>query len=258
MKATEFLQYLKSLAASPCEPTIDTFKAGDAGREVKKVGFCFIATPQVIRAAHEWGADLLVTHEPTYHDHYDNFDPEPVELAKRELLESTGMAVCRFHDHAHAARPDLIHAGFMDKLGVEWSMDERRRAKLKTPLSPYELARLIEKNCKVKHVRITGNRDFKTDTVHLMLGACGDITHIPVKKGETKLVVCGETCEWKCLEYVRDAAELGFECAILTLGHVGSERDGMEYIARKAREDTGLETVYFEAGEVYSYTEDEK
>ena len=258
MKATEFLQYLKSLAASPCEPTIDTFKAGDADREVRKAAFCFIATPQVIRTAHEWGADLIVTHEPTYHDHFDTFDPNPVECAKRELIESTGMAICRFHDHAHAASPDLIHRGFMDKLGKKWRMDERRRAKLDEPVSARELASIIEKNCGVGHVRITGNGDFKTDTLHLMLGACGDITHIPIKKGVSKLVICGETCEWKCLEYVRDANELGFECAILTLGHVGSERDGMELAARIVREKTGIETKYIESGEVYYYTDARK
>ena len=258
MKAYEILDLLKDMASSPCEPTIDTFKAGDAEREVAKAAFCFIATPRVIRAAREWGADLLVTHEPTYHDHYDNFDPDPVEKAKRELIESAGMTVCRFHDHAHAASPDLIHRGFMDKLGIGWRMDERRRAKLDVPVCARELAAIIEKNCGVRHVRITGNGDFRTDELHLLLGACGDITHIPIKNGVSKLVVCGETCEWKCLEYVRDAAELGFECAVLTLGHEGSERDGMELVARIVREKTGIETKYIESGEVDYYTDARK
>lgn len=258
MKAVELLEYLRSLAAHPCEPTVDTFKAGDPQREVKKAAFCFIATPQVIRDAHAWGADILVTHEPTYHDHYDNFVPDAVEEAKRELLESTGMAVFRFHDHAHAAQPDLIHAGFLNKLGVGWHMDTRRMAVLDEPLTPYELAELIEKNCGVKHVRITGALSFSADTVCLMLGACGAITHEPIQRGDAKIVICGETCEWKCLEYVRDAAELGFECAVLTLGHEGSERDGMELLAHRIGGEFGIETKYFEAGEVYSYTDNEK
>ena len=258
MKAVELLQFLRSLSAHPCEPTVDTFKAGDPERTVKKAAFCFIATPRVIRDAHAWGADVIVTHEPTYHDHFDNFASDRVELAKRELLESTGMAVFRYHDHAHAAQPDLIHAGFLDKLGIGWRMDERRMAILDEPLTPFELAELIEENCGVKHVRITGSLSFSTDRICLMLGACGAITHEPVQRGEVQLVVCGETCEWKCLEYVRDAAELGFECAVITLGHVGSERDGMAYLARLTGGETGIETKYFEAVEVYSYTDDVK
>ncbi len=256
MKAAELLEYLKSLSAHPCEPTIDTFKAGDPGRAVNKAAFCFIATPQVIRDAHSWGADLIVTHEPTYHDHFDNFEPDMVETAKRELLESTGMTVFRYHDHAHGAMPDIIHAGFLDKLGIGWSMEARRMFRLEEPLTPFELAELIEKNCGVKHVRMTGSLSFSTDRICLMLGACGDITHIPIKEGGVKLVVCGETCEWKCLEYVRDASELGFECAVLTLGHEGSERAGMEYLARRVGAEFGIETKYFESGEVYSYTDD--
>ena len=55
---------------------------------------------------------------------------------------------------------------------------------------------------------------------------------------------------------MRDAAELGFECAVITLGHEGSERDGMSYLARLTGGETGIETKYFEAGEVYSYTDD--
>ena len=258
MKAREVYEYLLSLAAERRDPTVDTFKAGDPECEVTKAAFCFIVTPQVVRAAHEWGARLIVTHEPTYHDHYDKFSPGPVEDAKRALIESTGIAICRFHDHAHAAATDLIHAGFLEKLGVKWRMEQHNRALLEEPVTPLELARLIEQRNGVKHVRITGNRDFKTKTVFLMLGAIGDITAIPAKEGEEKLIISGETCEWKCLEYVRDAAELGFRCAVLSLGHEGSERDGMEYIAKLVAKGTGIETRYFESGEVYSYTDSEK
>ena len=49
--------------------TVDTHKAGDENREVTKIGVCMTATPDVLKAAKEWGAELLITHEPTFYGH---------------------------------------------------------------------------------------------------------------------------------------------------------------------------------------------
>ena len=48
------------------ENTVDTVKAGDAEREVKKVAVAMFASIDTIRAAAAWGADFLIVHEPTY------------------------------------------------------------------------------------------------------------------------------------------------------------------------------------------------
>ena len=66
MRAKEIMAEQFAKAKMPCKDTVDTLKAGSAEREVKKLATCFIATPEVIRAAADWGADLLITHEPTY------------------------------------------------------------------------------------------------------------------------------------------------------------------------------------------------
>ncbi len=254
-KACDVLNYLINLSDKKAGQTVDTVKAGDGEKQVKKVAVCFIATPNVIRAAGDWGADLLVTHEPTYHDHYDAFDGSEIEAEKKALIESTGMAVVRFHDHAHTASPDLIHKGFLDTLGLRGKFDERRYFTLETPLTPLELAKLIEQKLCVKHVKIAGKRCFKATKLVLFLGACGDVSHLPLKSGQAEIAVCGETSEWKCGEFVRDASELGHNMAMLVLGHVGSERDGMKYIAEKLNNELGIKAAYFEAGEVYSYAD---
>lgn len=256
MKACEILEKLKSLSESPVEPTIDTFKEGDEQKEVKKAAVCFIATPSVIKAAHEWGADLIITHEPTYHDHFDRFEDNFVENEKRALLQSTGMAVFRYHDHAHRAAEDLINKGFMETLGLGYTLTKKGKAAvLDDAITPLELAKLIEEKTGLKHVRITGKRCFPAKRLELQLGACGEVAHIPFKNDETDIVICGETGEWKSLEFIRDAGELGHNCAALILGHVGSERDGMKYICTIVK-DLGIDARYFECGEVYSYTED--
>ena len=65
MKAKERMQELYAAAGAPVADTVDTLKAGDPERELHKVATCFIATPEVLRAAHARGADLLITHEPS-------------------------------------------------------------------------------------------------------------------------------------------------------------------------------------------------
>ena len=45
---------------------MDRIITDNAEREVEKVATCMVITPDVLRAAAEWGAHLIVTHEPTY------------------------------------------------------------------------------------------------------------------------------------------------------------------------------------------------
>lgn len=255
MKAIEILEFLKHISAVQSAQTIDTVKAGDGEKEVGKAAVCFIATPQVIKDAHKWGADLLITHEPTYHDNFDYFGGSEIEKEKRALIESTGMTIFRFHDHAHSAVPDLIHAGFLKTLGLKGVYSKNRYFDLETPVSPLELARFIEEKAEILHVRIAGGRNFKAKRIALYLGACGDVALMPLKNGEAEIVVCGEVCEWKCCEFVRDAAELGHNMAILVTGHEDGERDGMKYITEIIKNKLNIESKYFESGEVYTYTD---
>ena len=43
--------------------------------------------------------------------------------------------------------------------------------------------------------------------------------------------------------------------AMLVLGHVGSEREGMKLVAEKIRNELGIEAKYFDCGEVYNYAD---
>ena len=44
-------------------------------------------------------------------------------------------------------------------------------------------------------------------------------------------LIVGEACEYSICEYVRDAAQLGTDKGLLLLGHMGSEKAGMENLA---------------------------
>jgi putative NIF3 family GTP cyclohydrolase 1 type 2 len=82
--------------------TVDTVKAGDPTRAVKKAAVAWISSMANLRAAVRMGCDLFVTHEPTFYNHFDDpADPlrrqEPA-AGKQAFLDQAGMCVFRCHD----------------------------------------------------------------------------------------------------------------------------------------------------------------
>ncbi len=257
MKARELMEELFARADEPVRDTVDTCKAGDPERALRRVATCFIATPEVIRAAGDWGADLLITHEPTYYEHRDHLGAipdDPVMQAKKRLLEGTGMTVYRLHDHMHASTPDGIIEGELHALPWGCAHDGHFAVTLREPRTARQVAADLEKHWGLRRVRMVGALDEPMTGVYLMIGAYGEENHLKaLRKPECQILVVGETSEWRIAEYVRDAVQLGLSKAMLVCGHVGSEREGMRFLAQSiAKAHPDLETRYFECGEVYT------
>ena len=105
-----------------------------------------------------------------------------------------------------------------------------------------------------KDVRISGAAD--EPCTHLVLAWGSSSGLLAELAGDGEIVLTGEACEWREAEYARDASALGFKKALLVLGHCGSERDGMKYIAKLIQEKfPALEVRYFQSEEVYTYTD---
>lgn len=262
MTNRELTEELKAMAAHPVDEakTCDTFKSGDPDAELTKVAVSMFATPEVVREAAAWGADLLIVHEPTYYNHFDtdknDFFPAS---GKEKLIRDTGIAVFRFHDHAHACEPDLICEGQLKYLGLK---GEFRKGKyfatnnyiLDEPMPALQLARTIEERLGLRHVRIAGSPYAKGRTIACSFGTPG---HLEESLAENDFVLTGEICEWGFGERTRDYAQLGQDKAVLVLGHIGSERAGMMHLADILKEKhPEIPVRYIECGEVYSYTDD--
>ena len=147
MKASELMEELLGLAERRISPTVDTCKAGDPKKQVKRVGTCFIATPNVIARAAAWGADLLITHEPTYYDHWDEQEgreQERVRSIKKTLIEQSGMVLWRWHDHLHERMPDGIIEGQLKALGWKGAYDGRFEFLLEEAQSPRQIKAQLE------------------------------------------------------------------------------------------------------------------
>ena len=260
MKAFEIIKKVFTFGSDfNYEKTCDTLKCGSPDKEVKRVAVTMNPTVDTIRQAKEWGADMMITHEPLYYNHWDDHSDESLETEKRALLESTGMTVYRFHDHPHRNKPDLIAMGEYNFLGLDGTVTypdifALTRVELNTPMTPIELAKHIEDKLGIKYVRIAGVRDEKCSHISAMFGAPGNVI-FELTRPETEIMIVGEISEWCIGEYVRDAAALGRKKALLVLGHAGSERAGMVYITGEFEKLLPeIEFKYIECGEVYSYT----
>lgn len=238
--------------------TCDCIKTGNGDAQVKKAAVTMFATPDVIKSAVEFGAELLIVHEPLYYNHWDTELPNEAARIKEKYIADSGLTIFRFHDHAHARTDDLIFEGEMMLLGLKGHTVSRSYAHtsfmLDESMTAAELARLAEERLGAKHVRIAGCADKPGRRISCSFGAAGDVA------GELEnndFYICGEICEWSDGELVRDYAQLGFNKALIVLSHEVSERAGMMLLTRELKEKyPDIEFRYLESGSLYSYTED--
>lgn len=256
MKIAQLIEELKSYAAKPVDEsrTCDTVKTGDADRALTKAAVAMFPTPNVVKAAAEWGAELLIVHEPCYYNHLDNKLPYALAHEKKALLESSGLTVFRFHDGAHAMMPDLISHGEVKYMGLKGEYHEQSDTfTLAEPMTARELAKHLEKQLDIRHIRIAGCTDRKGTSIGLCLGAPANVAEM---LESNDFVLTGEIYEWREGELARDYAQLGYNKAIILMGHEASERDGMRLLCDMlAQTHKEFESRYFESGEVYTYTD---
>lgn len=240
--------------------TCDTIKSGSPDKELCRVAVTMFATVDTVRRAKEWGADMLIVHEPTYYDHMDVIKDTPVTAAKRALIEDSGITIYRYHDHMHHRDVDQIPEGELYYLDLKGKLEKTPYSASylfisDEPISALELAHRMEKDLGIAHVRIAGERNKRSTVIAACFGTPGGVFDL-LRDERVEIVLTGEACEWMLGEYARDAAALGFNKTLIVMGHIGSERDGMRLLAKRLSEShKEFETRYIECGEVYTYTD---
>ena len=260
MKAIEIIENLTEGAFKP-EITCDTIKAGDANKEIKKLALTMFATVDVVKRAKEWGADMLIVHEPTYYDHMDVMIDTPVTRAKQALIEESGITIFRYHDCMHARTVDQITEGELHYLGLTGKVEHTPYSasyilNSDKEITALEMAKLMERELGIKRVRIAGSLNYKSKRIAACFGTPGGVFEL-LCDDTVDMVLTGEACEWKLAEYARDAALLGVNKSLIVMGHICSERDGMRLLTERMKERyPELDVKYIECGEVYSYTDE--
>jgi len=255
MKAKKIMTLIYSPAFIKNNPnTCDCLKFGDEEKEVNKIATCMFLTPQVIKDAKEWSADLVITHEPTFYNHFDNPDDTfYLTQKKKAMLTEADLSVYRYHDSMHFRDQDEVNLALIDILGLKGDFDGDLRITLDEPITAIEIAERAKEVLGLKNIRVVGNTEMKATKLMLQTGMRGGYD-IFIKDDNLQLAICGELCEWDHCEPVRDAAQFGYEKALVILGHVGSEREGMKLLAKTIDgKYDGAEAKYFECGEVYTH-----
>lgn len=258
---------LSTYAPLPFEKTCDGFKAGNPQDVCSGVATTCVLSPDVIRKAARLGCNLIVVHEPTFFTHDDVTDwlqGNAVYEQMMQMLAENSMAVWRNHDHMHASRPDEIMAGVLEELG--WTpyaqeADYGFRTLITIPETTLrELAQHLKARLNLAAGRIVGNPDARVSRIAF----CGHIfpswdaeerkpTQL-LSREDVDVLIPGEIIDWTVVPYVRDAAQLGMNKALIQVGHFNLEEPGMRYMARKiAGLLPELPVHYVPAGDPYFF-----
>ncbi len=260
MLINDLISELKGMAVEPFDEskTADVIKIGDGSQEIKKIAVTMTATPDVIKLSAEYGANFLIVHEPLFYTHMDTEMSYAQCHEKKKMLEKAGLTVFRFHDYAHRMVPDLIYEGQIKFSGLSGYFKRGKyfavnRFILDKAMTTLELVGALEQGLNVKHLRIVGCRDNEVRVISCCFGTPG---HLIDELEECDVVLTGEICEWSVGEYVRDASQMGKQKSMVVMGHINSEKFGMELLAEKIRNThSDIDVKYFDCGDVYSYIE---
>jgi putative NIF3 family GTP cyclohydrolase 1 type 2 len=248
------------------KPTCDQLIEGNWERQVTGVVTTFMATTEVIRRTIAIGSNLIITHEPTYFTGSDRLDwvkADPVYQKKKTLIDDNRISIWRYHDHMHMGSADLIYTGLLKDLG--WA--DYRNMDLPHPhcytipsMTLSDLIGFLKKTLGMKVMRVVGKTDMECTRVGILVGG-GSLglgrEEMPAELMNDQhldVMICGEITEWTLSAYVRDAAALGFNKAMIVVGHERSEEPGMKELANRLQPLLGKIPVYFsDSGEPFIY-----
>lgn len=248
-------------------PTCDTYAIGDPDMEVTGVVTTFMATVEVIRKTIDAGANLIITHEPTWFNGTDLTDwcaEDSVYLAKKKLLEDNHIAVWRFHDHMHmGGSADYIYTGLLKEMGWEKYLcpDEQQPWVYELPETTLkELALELKEMFEMDTVQTIGRPDCKIRRAGILVGGGSlglgrEVMPMEVmERDNLNVLICGDITEWTTCAYINDAQQLGLDRCMITLGHERTEEPGMKHLpALIKRYVHGVPVQFISAREPFIY-----
>ena len=226
-----------AVPGAPFSGTVDTIKLGDPSQPLHGVAVTFLASIEVIEQAVRLGANLLITHEPTFYNHLDEtewLDGNPVYAAKRRLADEAGLVIWRFHDTLHSLRPDPTVTGMAHELGWETyaTPDEPFVCRLPAASSLRGVAQHVKKHLGAANLRVVGDLDGPCQTAGLLPGAPGARWQVSALSAPgVDVLITGEIAEWETSEFARDALHLKLGKGLIITGHAASEEPGMRRMA---------------------------
>ncbi|WP_030159783.1 Nif3-like dinuclear metal center hexameric protein [Glycomyces sp. NRRL B-16210] len=221
------------------EATVDEFLAGDPDQEVHGVAFTMMATLDVLQRAVAQGLDLVISHEPLYFHHREEWsamlaaETDPVHREKSAFIAGHRLVVRRLHDAVHDTRPDRIVAGAAHALG--WHGFERADLPTVFDIPATTLGSLAEHAARAFGacaLRYIGDPGLPVAVAGIHPGFWGfEKNRAVLALPEVDALLIGESNEWETAAYAADAVSAGLAKGLIVIGHVPSEQEGMSETA---------------------------
>ena len=252
--------------------TRDKILYGNPNQECTGIVTSCWASIDVIRKAHEFGANLIIVHEALFWNRGDHTDwlieqENQTFLAKKQLLDETGIVVWRDHDFVHSGIPiagtyvDGIFYGVMKEIGWEQYLvgDKERPMLFKIPEQTVaEVGRELLDKFGLNGIKVLGDLNTKVKTVSFCTHIIGENDSAVISKVEKDgidLLICLELIDYTLSEYIRDSNMLNFSKAILAIGHFNVEEPGMAYMVNYIPEAIGVDIPckFIQSGDMYNF-----
>lgn len=246
----------------------DHFKCGDPSQECTGILISCAPSVDVIRKAAQLGYNLVLVHEPAFYTHLDPVDwleGDEVYEAKAKIIADNNIVIWRDHDHIHKHQPDGIFYGMMKELGWEEYLienGERKPEHYRLPETTVDaVARHLIDKMQLNGVRIIGDPNAKVSTVSF-IGHIRDgenemqktLTQMVRDRG-IDVVIPFETVDWSLASYIRDAAQLGMNKAMIQPGHINAEELGMKWAVNWVSElvESAIPVEFFPSADMYDF-----
>ncbi len=254
--------------------TRDKILYGDPDQECTGIVTTIYASIDVIKKAHELGANFIIAHEALLWNRGDKRDwleesQNKTYLAKKKLLDDYNICVWRFHDYIHSGIPykddyiDGIFYGLAKVTGWEnFVISEDLAGAVYVECeetTPRKVAEQIKKTWNISGMKAIGNMDAKVTKIlvcgHVQEGGDSNSLITRVDKEDINLLLPLELIDFTLTEYIKDSGQLGFDKAILAPGHFNLEEPGMKYIGAWIDDalKEHIDTTYVQAGDMYTY-----
>lgn len=256
------------------EKTRDKVLYGDTHKECTGIVTTIYASTNVIKKAHELGANLIIAHEALFWNRGDHREwleesQNKTYLAKKKMLDDYGITVWRFHDYIHSGIPvgddyiDGIFYGIAKQTGWDKaiiSSDVSGAIYLECETTtPREVGKLLKEKWHLSGLKCIGNMDAKVNKImvcgHVSEGGDSNSLIKKVDENNINLLLPLELIDFTLSEYIKDSGQLGYDRAIIAAGHFNLEEPGMEFMVNWIDDalKTHIKTDFVQAGDMYTY-----
>ncbi len=254
--------------------TRDKILYGNPDVECTGIVTTIYASVDVIKKAHELGANLIIAHEALLWNHGDHRDwledsQNKTYLEKKKLMDDYGICVWRCHDYIHSGIPH--NGGWID--GIFYGLAKETgwdNAKINEDVSgalyleceetsPKKIGDIIKKRWNLNGLKCIGNMDAKVTKVmvcgHVKEGGDSNTLIKRVDAEDINLLLPLELIDFTLTEYIKDSGQLGMNRAILAAGHFNLEEPGMKYMSTWVNNalKENINATYVQAGDMYTY-----